>query len=847
MANLILLFHELMAHDVFSHDAYMCFLISRGDLNSPIERGGGGGNSAKDGDGQGGSNEAANTSDDRINDDIGAIVKQISETNKLEEFNGSGEPPPGAGGDSNSSGGGHSLNTELWRYNRHWQYTYHFPIPFPQDESAAHDVNQRHVLLYGSGRGRDESSKQCRKLSKELLKLFSKRFSIDVNEGGKVKKHHRNEFLFGEVVTRFQELSYFDQHLVTATCGQAVIEMVQAFHTGGVSSSPYLPVIEHVSFLFDMAGQAFNIQAMLDWCLQLLKELPSVENQLIDRGSVLTRSYTTGLALYIVGVLRRYHTVLILTESDVKAAWESLVRIAYRHSNVPPHESPRHESGGGSTRRPPPPNLDCNSAEWCIMAYLYDLAAACPALLKSSDKYPVLKKLFYQTLDRSPSVFPISEQFREMIAPYIQQPKKKVDPLIVRYLHEKPEHQYTLVVSVISAILLGQLDNDRLNDLAILCCELTAQCSSLAPEWLGALYSLCCADEASYGCLQPAQLGLRPTDQSYYAPLGIFTSILIARQCFSLQSVVVNVITRSLVKAWGKGEGQPSPESEAGARLAVNLQLRLFRSVECFQPGSYTVAASPRAASAPESLTNSTGIKFSCDRHLLSATHANISTGIPVGAIVAVLKAMLLLGDSVPRTLNDSGSQPQMLLHLLPVMDDLLGRSDQGGSLSLGELAHMALMQICNQDWVRDRCLAVTEDLCKQGLLLDNYLPAQQAQHLLRLICHTADTTSKQHHAADHQHPTRVITRMIRDLDEWSLRASMIDIKLMYLLEKKSSENVNSVNSWLEDVSKCIVEAFKLGENNANSSEKSEDGAAATATTAAASSDEGEEDDIVEE
>lgn len=264
MANLILLFHELMAHDVFSHDAYMCFLISRGDLNSPLERGGN--NAARDGDGSG-NNDAANTSDDRINDDIGAIVKQISETNKLDEFNGSGEPPPSA---DSSGSGGLNLNTELWRYNRHWQYTYHFPIPFPQDESAAHDVNQRHVLLYGSGRGRDESSKQCRKLSKELLKLFSKRFCIDVNEGGKVKKHHRNEFLFGDVVARFQELSSFEQHLVTATCGQAVIEMVQAFHTA-CSSSPYLPVIEHVSFLFDLAGEAFNIQALLDWCLQLLK------------------------------------------------------------------------------------------------------------------------------------------------------------------------------------------------------------------------------------------------------------------------------------------------------------------------------------------------------------------------------------------------------------------------------------------------------------------------------------------------------------------------------------------------------------------------------------------------
>ncbi len=110
----------------------------------------------------------------------------------------------------------------------------------------------------------------------------------------------------------------------------------------------------------------------MDWCLQLLKELPSVETQLIDRGSVLTRSYTTTLALYIVGVLRRYHTVLILTESDVRAAWEWLGRIAYKHSHMPPQESPRHESNGGgggssSTRRLPPPNLDCNSAEWCIM------------------------------------------------------------------------------------------------------------------------------------------------------------------------------------------------------------------------------------------------------------------------------------------------------------------------------------------------------------------------------------------------------------------------------------------------------------------------------------------------
>ncbi len=160
-------------------------------------------------------------------------------------------------------------------------------------------------------------------------------------------------------------------------------------------------------------------------------------------------------------------------------------------------------------------------------------------------------------------------------------------------------------------------------------------------------------------------------------------------------------------------------------------------------------------------------------------------------------------------------------------------------------------MQICSQDWVRDRCLQLPDDLCKQGFLLDNYLPAQQAQHLLRLICHTAETGGAG--AGDtstgrNQQPDRVIARLISELDEWSLRASMIDIKLMYLLEKKGGE---SVNSWLEDVSKCIVEAFKLGESNANSSGsssrisgiKQEEGVEGSGGAAAAAGSSGDEAD----
>lgn len=41
--NLVHLFSELIRHDVFSHDAYMCTLISRGDLLTGGNVGGQGG------------------------------------------------------------------------------------------------------------------------------------------------------------------------------------------------------------------------------------------------------------------------------------------------------------------------------------------------------------------------------------------------------------------------------------------------------------------------------------------------------------------------------------------------------------------------------------------------------------------------------------------------------------------------------------------------------------------------------------------------------------------------------------------------------------------------------------
>ena len=131
--------------------------------------------------------------------------------------------------------------------------------------------------------------------------------------------------------------------------------------------------------------------------------------------------------------------------------------------------------------------------EWCQFRYfiLFDNVNLSSFFLRSvnetaKEKYQGLKRLFaynsYPELPmQNPTAYSINEQFVDMFKVYIKDPKnRKVDPLVVRYLHERQENQYSLVVSVLTSVINDQLDTETLNNLAILCCELTSQCSSLA-------------------------------------------------------------------------------------------------------------------------------------------------------------------------------------------------------------------------------------------------------------------------------------------------------------------------------------------------------------------------------
>ncbi|KAF7269352.1 mediator complex subunit kohtalo isoform X2 [Rhynchophorus ferrugineus] len=794
-SNLVHLFSELIRRDVFSHDAYMCTLISRGDLIGHEDNSDSMTNSHS-------KIEPMDYDDADVDNDLDKILQNIKE----DQQNSMDVPDSPKDHDQNhhshvpnmghvpieTGHGDHKIKP-----SRHFLYTTHFPLS-QDDPFSQHDCNQRHVLLYGVGKVRDEARHTVKKMSKEICKLFSKKFSVDVAEGGKVKKHSRNEFNFEATTQKCQSLSYFDQHVVTWQCSVTVIEMLNSFATG---NSNYLPVQEHVAFLFDLMELALNIYGLIDVCIQILKELPEVENQLYNKNSVLSRNYTTGLSLYIVGVLRRYHCCLLLSPEQTSAVFEGLCKVV------------KHVSNPG----------DCSSAERCILAHLYDLYSSC-SLLKSKphavepfgNAYPKIKQALYNSLVLQPTsnTYVYNPQFMQDI---LKNPRRagRIESSWAKQLNENGNNRYSFVCNAVIRVCCKDPDNERtndnerLNDLAILCAEMTACCNSLASEWLGVLLGLC-SPKSPPEYYTDVLNEVKIEDVSIHNALAVFTCILIARHCFSLEDFVRTVALPSLLKV--KSLESSSGLTEAGMRLTCHLLLRLFRTAEGPQPGLYSVGSPPLT---PPRLP--LGVRLSCDRHLLAAAHRNID----VGPVLAVLKAVLIVGDATAKEaeLSLSNILGTSDLHSgidgpsldLPVNMDVcssrtshrqISTGNPEATASLSAFANHVLREICSQQWVLDRCLCHPEKLCDSDNLLDDLLTHSQAQRLLHMICYP-DIAS----TIDELDQRNMISRILETLELWTLRMSWLDLQLMF---KQYSANTPELSQWLDIVAKAAIDVFQL-------------------------------------
>ncbi|KAG5680297.1 hypothetical protein PVAND_009814 [Polypedilum vanderplanki] len=822
--NLVHLFSELIRNDVFSHDAYMCTLISRGDLLNPpstftsniVTKSSTNVAQTSSSANAGGDDDFFSEidfklkppkmeefDDSNVDDDLEKLIQNIKD-GQQNSMDAPDSPKdnenltnlPSITNDKNMTSGNAGAC-------RHYLYTMHFPLS--QDDASQHDCNQRYVLLYGVGKERDERKHSVKKMSKEICKLFSKKFSIDVAEGGKVKKHSRNEFNFESTLNKCQMMCYFDQHFVTWQCAVTVQEMLNSFANG---NSNYLPVAEHVAFLFDLMEVALNIYGVIDMCIQILKELPDVEAQLMAKNSNLIKSYTTTLSLYIVGILRRYNSCLLLSPDQTTAVFEGLCKVVKHVSNP----------------------SDCTSAERCILAYLYDLYLACSILRTKPpsepfhNAYPKIKQTIYAPIKLSPSPQQHNPQYMMEI---LTNPKRgKIESSWGRQLSESQQNRYSFVCNAIIAIC-RESDNDKLNDIAIMCAELTACCNSLSAEWFGALGALCnTKNETGYYVEILNSVDLQ--NVHIYNSIAVFTCILIARHCFSLVDFVALVALPALLLSC-RSEAIMN-EAEASARLTCHILLRLFQAIEYPQASMYSVSTSPIQSVGPMN----SNIKLSCDRLLLGGAQKNI----PVAPVLAVLKAILVVADAtVNKTSYGSGkksglntpvhpgstpkssmSGPVDLSHILGTREDMgiLGDDDMGLDLgsasnnlnssenapSLSDFAHHVLKQICTQEWVLECCLKNCDEMCKDEILLDNMLTNKQAQRLLHMIVYDQETNAKIEANMDQKSQ---IVRILENLEQWSLRISLLDLQLMY---KQTQSNSSEFSSWLDTVARAAIDVF---------------------------------------
>ena len=271
-----------------------------------------------------------------------------------------------------------------------------------------------------------------------------------------------------------------------------------------------------------------------------------------------------------------------------------------------------------------------------------------------ANAYPKIKQTIFAAVQPSSAVHAVN---RDFLADCIGNPRRKPEPLALRQLSESAQLRFSFVCNVVAAVC-HTTDNDRLNDVALLCAELTAVCSALSAEWLAVLTGLCNLSP-SYRDVLVSQAQVDVQDVSLHHNLAVLFSVLLARHCFGLQDFLLYVGVPSLVKIWNEGRAEADPEAEAGAHLTCHLVLRLFKTSDTPHPACYASAGSsvnasphpnslqPPASSSSCSASNASllgCVKLACDRHLLAATHNSIS----VAPVLGVLKAILLLADRVP-------------------------------------------------------------------------------------------------------------------------------------------------------------------------------------------------------
>ncbi|OQV12637.1 Mediator of RNA polymerase II transcription subunit 12-like protein [Hypsibius exemplaris] len=660
----------------------------------------------------------------------------------------------------------------------HYYYVLHFPVSHGRDASTSHELNQRAILMYGVGQAREQARLTTKQIIKDTEKLFSRKSCSDITDGRRPSRTAQYEPL----KERFRQLPYFDRHVVSEAAVKVMIKRLNSLLSG---AAPFLPVWENIQFVMELLESALNIRTLLNTVTQILSMLRPMADSaafLSKPGSHLIQELVPTVMLIGVSMLRKYHCCLLLSADQTIQTFKTLRSCTLGILNP----------------------ATCTSAARCVLAYIYDLYLSAGFLKAHFDEFErgrgsaceqirntIMAKLTAKSLQTQYRVCN-PDFMQEYLAEPTMRPSADVIKLLTSNGPNELEYQRSFVVNAILRIY-HEVDLDRVNDIAVLCAEMTASCNALTAEWIMSLQAV--SKLGSYRASPRAphhreQLGgLDIYDRNLHERLAIFCCVLVARHAVRLDMIVGHVC---LVAMMASHHQEVTEEQLLAGRLATHIMVRLLQGP---QEGSAAVF-----------------LKYPWDQSLVIST-LRCQTVAP---LLAILKALVILSSS--RAISDEDRErshsPQINTEYPPYGWNVDG---------LYDFARMALLDICEEEWPRDCVLRQLEILFSEDLLLDPSMKPRQSFELIQLLCQPRKLalSSRDDALDDHQ----LMLRVLRNLDQWNLRVGWVEVKLvmnsiMYNKFQQSYPNQLQITHGqtlayqsiaLDVFAKSVVEAFQKG------------------------------------
>ncbi|XP_055337250.1 mediator of RNA polymerase II transcription subunit 12-like protein [Paramacrobiotus metropolitanus] len=681
----------------------------------------------------------------------------------------------------------------------HYYYVLHFPIPSATDMEGTHETNQRLALLYGFGRARDQPRHQVKKIRKDIQKLFHRKGCYDAMDGKMDPRPPKADIagIISGLRQALKSLSYFDRNIVSTA---AMGPLLETLHNFSQDQSQYVPAVESIIFVMQMMEAAFNIRQLLTCVTKVLGELtvfvrnPDPTKQ--QKTTLLYPILVPPVVLFCVGLLRKYHCCLLLSQDHTGAIFEGLKAIV-NNVLLPGY---------------------CTSAERCVLAYMYDLYQSCAFLQAkyqtdfNAPSSKIRSAILVRTRPSSnkPDLDKEAPREREMREGAIRDFVNGIGNSLLR-LRSPSQGEITKMLNdsvtglanmhffVVSTILrVTQEENpDTVNELANTCAEMTANCNGserlLTAEWLAAFQAFIFTYNRTPN-YDDLLRQIRITDEAFER-IAIFCGVLVARHCLRLEDFIGSVAIMTLMSASKCQDGDPTHNLERNlersGRLAAHIMLRLLQ-------GSY---GPPEEPGQPLPLFY---LKYPCDRYLLVAARRNLS----VAPLLAVLKAMLVLSDS--DMTKDSRRNRIRKERPSDARADIT-RPFGADIRNLNEFVEMVLCEICQEDTTRECVMRELENLFSPDLLLDSILTLSQTRHLVRLICYPVSYSAP----SPDERPTddkQAFQRMLRALDQWNLRVSWMELRLMLKLfdPKMFDSGAGDRSAMLDIFVKALIDVFQL-------------------------------------